>query len=104
MDKEDKNLLRENLKLNRENNRLLKKMRRGMLFSSFFRLLYWLIIIGASLGTYYYLQPYIDEAKNTYNQIKGGVDTVSEGVTNTTKNTGEAVNSVLDFGKNIIGL
>lgn len=82
MDKEDKKILRENLELNRKNNKILKKIRRGMLFSSVTRLIYWVIIIGASLGAYYYLQPYIDEIRETYQQIKEGTSSVSEGISN----------------------
>ncbi len=60
------------------------------------------MIIGLSLGAYYYLQPYIDGAKETFDQIQSGVGAVTDGVTTTTQTTTNAIESVLDFGKNIL--
>ena len=104
MDKEDKKIIRQNLELAKDNHKLLKKMRRNMLFGSFTRAIYWIIILGASLGAYYYMQPYIDGARDAIHKIQSGAGAVSDGVTTTTENTGKAIESVLDFGKNVIGL
>ena len=102
MGPEDKKIIRENLELTQENHKILKKMRRSLWIGNVTRILYWVIIIGASLGAYYYLQPYLDSAKETLIQIQSGVEVVSDGVTTTTQNTSKAVESILDFGKNII--
>ena len=102
MDSEDKQIIRENLKITKENNKMLRKMRRSLWIGNVTRILYWVIIIGASLGAYYYLQPYIDSAKETLGQIQSGVGAVSDGVTTTTQTTTNAIESVLDFGKNIL--
>ena len=59
MDPEDKKIIRENLEISKDNRKMLKKIRRGMVFGGIVRVIYWIIIIGASLGTYYYLQPYL---------------------------------------------
>jgi hypothetical protein len=69
MDLEDKKIIRENFKVARENQEILKKMRRGQLFGNITRIFYWMIIIGASFGTYYFLQPYIDVLKSFYMSI-----------------------------------
>jgi len=64
MDPEDKRIIRENLELAKENQEMLKKMRRGQFIRNIARIFYWVIIIGASFGAYYFIQPYIDMYKN----------------------------------------
>ncbi len=71
MDPEDKKIIRENLEIARENRKVLKKMRRGQFLGNIVRIFYWIIIIGASFGAYYFLQPYIDKIKDLFSQIKG---------------------------------
>ncbi|MDD5068413.1 MAG: hypothetical protein PHS53_04885 [Candidatus Pacebacteria bacterium] len=74
MDPEIKTLLEKNLALNQENNQLLKKMNRRAKFGSIMHLIYWLIIIGFSVGSYYFIQPYINQLISTYSSIQTGVD------------------------------
>ncbi|MEA2112921.1 MAG: hypothetical protein U9P50_03040 [Patescibacteria group bacterium] len=69
MDPEDKRIIRKNLELAKENQEILRKMRRGQFLGNITRILYWVIIIGASFGTYYFLQPYIDTMKDLFLQI-----------------------------------
>ncbi len=110
MDPEDKKIIRENLEIAEDNQKMLKKIRRSMLLGNFTRVIYWVIIIGASLGAYYYIQPYIDSARDSFNQFQKGVNTVStgadvvsDGVVTTTEYTGDVIDSVLDFGKGFLG-
>ena len=102
MDQEDKKIIRKNFEMTLENNKMLKKIRRSMFLSNVTRLFYWVVIIGLSLGAYYYLQPYIDGAKETFDQIRGGVGVVSDGITTTTQTTNDAIESVLDFTQTIL--
>ena len=53
-----------------ENNAMLKRMRRSAEWASFFRFIYWLLIIAAGVVSYYYLQPYLDKAIQLYNQVQ----------------------------------
>ena len=53
-----KELVRQAVALGEENNNLLRKMRRAEKWSSFFRFIYWIIIIGLSVGAFYFIQPY----------------------------------------------
>jgi len=69
MDPEDKKIIRRNLKIAEENQEVLRKMRRGQFLGNLARIFYWIIIIGASFGTYYFLQPYIDTLKDFYMNI-----------------------------------
>lgn len=45
-----------------ENNRILKRMQRNARIGGFFRMIYYLVIIGVTLGSYFYIQPYLDQA------------------------------------------
>ena len=66
MDPKDRELLEKTFNLAEENNHLLRSMRRSMRFSQAFRIVYWLLIIGASVGAYYVIQPYIDQLLEVY--------------------------------------
>jgi len=70
MESEIKGLLEENLKLSKENNELLKKVREFQRWSRITKVLYWFIIIGIALGAFYFIQPYFDGILNIYS---GGV-------------------------------
>ncbi len=56
---EDKEL-RELLELTRENNHILRGIQRSARVNKFLKIVYWLLIIGSLLGTYYYIQPYLN--------------------------------------------
>jgi hypothetical protein len=75
MDQEDKVRLARALELSEENNQLLKKLVRHARWSRFIRIAYWLIIIGASVGVFYFFQPYIDQLISTYRSINDAVNT-----------------------------
>ncbi|MDD3662597.1 MAG: hypothetical protein PHT84_01895 [Candidatus Pacebacteria bacterium] len=73
MEPEIKSLLEENLKLAKENNELLKKVREFQRWSRITKVLYWFIIIGIALGAFYFIQPYFDGILNIYS---GGVSDI----------------------------
>ena len=66
MDTELKALLEENLKISQENNVLLKKLRKSARIASITRALYWVVIIGLTVGSFYYLEPYLNKVKSIY--------------------------------------
>jgi hypothetical protein len=77
MDPESKKLLEETFSLAEDNNKMLHKIRSMQKWASFMRVMYWLIIIGVSVGSFYFLQPYVNEVKNmievtgsTFDQFK----------------------------------
>jgi hypothetical protein len=72
MDTEDKIKLDRALELSEENNAILKKMHRAMRWGRLARIVYWTILIGISVGAFYYVQPYVDQILNIYG---GVVDT-----------------------------
>lgn len=74
MDPEVKQLLEENLKISKENNELLLKVRRVQKWAQITRIFYWIAIIGASFGALYYLKPYLGNLMNVYT---GGVSGIN---------------------------
>ena len=67
-------LLRENLKLAKENRRMLRQIRRGMFWGGILRLVIWAIILGVPVILYlYFLQPYVDAALELYSSF--GIET-----------------------------
>ena len=77
-DSELKGLLVKNIKLAEENNQLLLGMRRSARWAAFFRLVYWLVILGGLGVSYYFVQPYLMTVLNTYEQIQGGVNEIKK--------------------------
>jgi hypothetical protein len=59
MTPEEREILKRVAMLTEENNSLLRKTLRRNRIGTAFRFLYWRVIIGVSVASYYYLQPYI---------------------------------------------
>jgi len=77
MNPEEKQLLQVTYELAEQNNKMLKHIRRSQKVASFLRFIYWVIIIGIGVGSFYFLQPYVDNITNfikdtgaTFNNIK----------------------------------
>ncbi|MEK7150466.1 MAG: hypothetical protein AAB736_02555 [Patescibacteria group bacterium] len=73
MNPEEKELLERTLKISEENNKILKSIRRAGRFSFFFKMFYWLLIIGIGLGSYYFIEPYLKQMTDTYLKINSTV-------------------------------
>ena len=67
MDGEDKKMLQDALELAQENNKILHSMRRSMRVGRIMSLLYWVLILGIAVGSFYFLQPYLDKVITLYN-------------------------------------
>ena len=61
MDPELKQLLEENLRLSKENNVLLLKIRNIQRWAQITKILYWFVIIAAAVGALYFIKPYLGE-------------------------------------------
>ncbi len=81
MNPEERELLNRAIKLSEENNKMLRSMRRSARFSSFIRLIYWIIIVVAAFSAYFFVKPYLDAAIKGYVEMQKGIQTVSN-VTN----------------------
>ncbi len=64
MSPEEKKLLEETAQLTKESNEILKKLYRSHIWGRVTHILYWVIIIGASIGAFYFIQPYIDTLRS----------------------------------------
>ena len=85
------------LKLVKENNRLLRKMRRNAIIGNILRIIWWSVLIGLPIILYYYfLQPYVGQFMEAYQGFQGGVDNL--------QNIGDQLPSIpgLDWLFNII--
>jgi len=76
VDAKEKKLLKETAELARENQKLIKKVRRAQLWGRAFRIIYWVIILGVTFGAYYFIQPFVEQFLNIYEGISGGIDSV----------------------------
>ncbi|MCX6716428.1 MAG: hypothetical protein NTV72_00695 [Candidatus Taylorbacteria bacterium] len=77
MTPEERSLLEETYSLAKENNNILKSMRSMNRISTVMRILYWVVILGASFGAYYLIQPYIQSLSGAYTNVLNTVDTTS---------------------------
>ena len=73
MDQDNKETLRRILELEQKNNKILTSMQRSMFWGRIFKTIYWIVIIGATIGAYYYIEPYIDGIISTYGGFKDSV-------------------------------
>jgi len=73
MDPESKKLLEETLQLAQENNKMLHSMRRSLRWSRIMSIMYWVLIIGISIGAFYFLQPYVDQVVKMYGSVSGAL-------------------------------
>lgn len=71
MDPESKKLLEETFALAQENNKMLHKVRSVQKWTAFWSWLKIILIIGITLGSFYFLEPYLNKMKDLYNSISG---------------------------------
>jgi len=74
MEPESNLSLEEISKLVRENNEILKSMKKSQRLSQIMRIIYWLFLIGTAFGAYYFIQPYIDSVKDLYGGASDSVN------------------------------
>lgn len=71
MDEEGKRLLRETLAVEKENNLMLRKMRRDAVVGRIMTLVFWAITLGLPIVIYYYfLSPYVAQITATYQSME----------------------------------
>ncbi len=77
MDHELKETLDKILELTEENNRILRKMRRSIVWGRVLHALYWVIVIGVSVGAFIYVQPFIDAFLQLLGEGNAGIQNMS---------------------------
>jgi len=73
MSPEERELLNRSVSLAEDNNKMLRSMKRSMFWAHVTSALYWILIIGVSVGAFYFLQPYVDEIVKTYGSVIGAL-------------------------------
>lgn len=76
LEKNQEELLEHTYEIEKENNTMLKKLYHDMWWGRLFRTVYWIVILGAMLGAYYYTQPYIDPIFKAYTNLSGMVESL----------------------------
>lgn len=71
MTPDEHRILIETRELAEANNDILRKMQRSQRASLAFRVMYWLVIIGLSVGAFWFIQPYIDSLKGSVSDLTG---------------------------------
>jgi hypothetical protein len=78
-DKQIQHLLKENLKLSKENNKLLKKLHRANIVGFWSRIIFFLIIVGVPFFIYrYYLEDFVQELFVTYQSLRESASELKE--------------------------
>ncbi|HEY4515276.1 MAG TPA: hypothetical protein VJJ22_03965 [Candidatus Paceibacterota bacterium] len=65
------------LKLLKENNEILRSIRRRQHWQTAMSVLYWLIIGGVALASYHFLQPYLQTMLDTYSKVQDGINKIT---------------------------
>ena len=77
--------LQEILELSRENNEMLKGVHRRARWGMFFWILRWAIVLGIIFGAYYYVEPFVQSASDTYHRTTDSLrrlQTTGDSITN----------------------
>ncbi len=65
------------LELSESNNRILRSIRRSIIWGRIVHTIYWVVIIGASIGAFWYLRPYLNQLGELYSGLKSGAGSVN---------------------------
>ena len=71
MDPESKKLLEDTLAIAKENNRMLLKIRSVQRWASFMSWVKIIVIVGITLGAFYFIEPYLNKIIGMYNSVTG---------------------------------
>jgi hypothetical protein len=75
---ENQSLLRKNLEISQNNEKKIKKIQSHIRRMMFAKYIYWIIIIAVTGSALYLSQPYINDAVDTYNNVKDTVNQSTE--------------------------
>jgi len=74
MTPEEQKMLKRTYVLAQKNNEILDKLHRSMRNRRILRVFHWVIIIGLALGSFYFVQPYLETVLGTYSSLFGDND------------------------------
>ncbi len=59
-------IVEETRALSEDNNKILHSIQRQSRIALIVRAIYWVVIIGVTIGAFYYIQPYVDKLVSVY--------------------------------------
>jgi len=74
MNPEERKLLQNTFNLAEENNKMLHKVRGVQKRQAFFSVLKWIIIIGITVGAFYFLEPYVQQLQSLIEKTGVNID------------------------------
>jgi len=77
MSPEEREMFQKSVALAEENNKMLHSLTRSMKWRRVVRIVYWTLIIGSTVGAYYFIQPYIDQIIGVYGGTKNNLENVN---------------------------
>lgn len=94
MDLETSQLLRRLTEITEENNMILRKMQSHARWTMFFGTMKWLLFVGVAVGSYFVVQPYLNQTMMLYNTLQG-TQTQSQDLTDYLKNLESSIKYTL---------
>lgn len=94
MDLETSREIRKLIELTEENNRILLKMQSHARWTMFFGTMKWLLFVGLAVGSYFVVQPYLDQTMKLYNAIQS-TQTQSQSLQDYLKNFANSIKYTL---------
>jgi predicted MFS family arabinose efflux permease len=73
-----KELLKRNLEVSEESLKILRKMNRERITARVFLILKWIVIVGFSFATYYYLEPYLKNLLGMAGNLSSGLEKIKQ--------------------------
>ncbi len=77
MDPDTKKLLEENLNVSKENNKLLREVRKVQKRAQIVKITYWTIIIVIGIGAYFAVSPYFTQLESLYTGGQSGLGDIN---------------------------
>jgi uncharacterized membrane protein len=77
MTPEERSLLQRTYHLVEENNTILRGIRRANRWGVAIKVFYWSVIIGVTLGAFYFVQPYVESMLNLVDQAQESIKTIN---------------------------
>jgi hypothetical protein len=78
MDPDTQKMIRETLRLSRENNEMLHKMRGAQKRAAFWRFVKLLISIGLFILAYRFIMPYVNDLRDSYESARSSLEEIQE--------------------------
>lgn len=63
-----------------ENHAILIRMRRVQRNAGLFRIFYWLVIIGLTAGSFYFIQPYLQQITSVYSGFQDTQESIKNNI------------------------